>query len=309
MERESRVAIVLSHWQNYEITRDCLRSMSVLDYPTYSVVVVDDGSTNGSGKRLQEEFPQHHFILLPENKGLAAATNHGFKYALGTEADYLLWINNDVIFIKADFLSRMVAFLEEHPTVGATGPKILSPDGTHQKSYKRSFESLAVDMWGVGTIEKIIGDIFFKKNNEVIRPTAWLVGVSLLIRRRALEQAGLMDEDFPFGGEDADLLFRIAKHGWGIYYYPLTEIVHLGSMSHKETSSKYHRFYVESPLRFFYKNYSPAKAWILQYLLIGAFVWRGCIYWCLSLIKNSYRQKVKPAFEGARIAWSFRWPS
>ncbi len=302
MNSDPKVFIVIAHWKNYDITHACLESLSTIIYSNYHIVVVDDGSPNDSGMRLKEAFPNVHFILLPKNSGLAHATNCGMQYAMENDADYVLWINNDVLFIKPDFFTVLMRVFEEMPRVGIVGPKILSPDGSLQNSTNSSFSSLFTDMWGIGKLRLSISK-FSSMNNT--RQVAWLVGMALFFKAELLREIGFLDERFPFGGEDIDIAFRAQKKGWDIYYCPLTEIIHIGSASHADIKSKYHHFYIESPLLFAYKHYARLVAYVVHISIVLAFCWRGLIFSFFGIIWARYRLKARIAFEGMSIAMKF----
>jgi len=110
------VGIVVLTWQNYEDTVECLASLREVDYPNYDVVVVDNGSTDGSRERLVEEFDWCTFVLNEENWGFAAGNNPGIAVALSRGADHVLLLNNDTV-VEPDFLDPLVETAETHDDV------------------------------------------------------------------------------------------------------------------------------------------------------------------------------------------------
>lgn len=302
MRREPKVFIVIAHWKNYDVTHACLASLSKVVYPNVQVVVIDDGSPNDSGRRLKEAFPVVHFILLPKNGGLAHATNCGMQYAIENHADYILWTNNDVLFVQTDFLSSLVDFFQRTPRAGIIGPRIISPNGSLQNSTNMSFGSLFTDMWGFGKMRLLFSRFV---NRDKVRRVSWLVGMALFFRAELLREIGFLDEKFPFGGEDVDIAFRAGKAGWEIYYCPFTEIIHIGSASHTDIKSQYHRFYIESPLLFAHKHYAKPVAYAVQISVVAAFLWRGVVFGLLGVVRSGYRQKAIASLEGMRIAAKF----
>lgn len=105
------VGIVVLTWQNYEDTAACLRSLRDVEYPNYEVVVVDNGSTDGSRERLVTEFDWCTFVLNDSNRGFAAGNNPGIGVALSRGVDYVLLLNNDTV-VEPDFLGPLVETAE-----------------------------------------------------------------------------------------------------------------------------------------------------------------------------------------------------
>lgn len=114
------VGIVVLTWENYEDTAECLRSVRSVNYPNYHVVVVDNGSTDGSRERLADEFDWCTFVFNDENMGFARGNNPGIDRALSLGADYVLLLNNDTV-VPPDFLTPLVETAETHRDVAAVG--------------------------------------------------------------------------------------------------------------------------------------------------------------------------------------------
>ena len=101
--RQPKVSIIILTWNSYDVTRDCLLSLRKIDYPAFEVVLVDNGSVDGSGKKLAQDFPEVRVILNEKNLGFTGGNNVGMRDVLARGTDYLLLLNNDTI-VAPNFL-------------------------------------------------------------------------------------------------------------------------------------------------------------------------------------------------------------
>ncbi|MEY2923457.1 MAG: hypothetical protein RL108_2083, partial [Bacteroidota bacterium] len=117
------VAIILVNWNSYEFTNDCIASLKKVSYLNFRIVVVDNGSIDGSGKQLQQEQPDIIVLFSDDNKGFTGGNNIGLEYAIKNDFDYALMLNNDT-FVEPDFLDHLVQYLEQNPNTGVVQPRI-----------------------------------------------------------------------------------------------------------------------------------------------------------------------------------------
>src|SRR5262245_34230460 len=134
-----QLSIVIVNWNTCELLRNCLRSLKAdVESGLCEVIVVDNGSVDGSAAMVAEEFPSVRLVANPDNRGFTAATNQGYAVARGA---YVLMLNSDTELIDPTALRRSIDFMEANPDVGVLGCRIVYPDGSHQNSYFR-FPSL-----------------------------------------------------------------------------------------------------------------------------------------------------------------------
>src|SRR6267154_3812077 len=131
---EPRVSIVILNWNSYEVTLDCLTSLRKIDYRNFELVIVDNGSIDGSPAKLLESAPEIRLIQNKTNLGFAAGCNVGVRDALRRGTDYVLLLNNDTI-VAFDFLSQLVRVAESDDRIGAASPKILFFDRPDRLNY------------------------------------------------------------------------------------------------------------------------------------------------------------------------------
>lgn len=231
------LSIIIVNYNTKQLTLNCLQSVyqSITDY-SYEVTLIDNNSRDDSVEVIQQQFPQVHLIANSENTGFSRANNQGMKIAHGR---YILLLNSDTV-VQPDTFDIMLRFMDEHPAVGASGCKVVLPDGSLDKACKRGFPTPAATFYYVSQLTKLFprnprinayhrGDL----DEDQPSPIDCLVGAFMLVRREAIDQVGMLDETFFMYGEDIDWCYRIQQAGWINYYYPKTQIIH-----HKKASSR-----------------------------------------------------------------------
>lgn len=234
MKETSRVLILIVNWNNYSDTKECLESLTQLTTDNYQVMLVDNGSRDDSSQLLEEEFPEIRLVDLEENLGFAGGNNVGLEYALNEEFPFILLLNNDTIVKDGDFLSQLVQTLEKEHTVGAVGPAIEESDGITQLSI--------LPYPNIGnTIINSLG--LYHPNHNKRQYVDSIAGCCVLVRSEAIEQAGLLDENYFMYGEETEWFFRMRKKGWKILYHPVKSIIHKGASSSKKIDNQ--KIYIE----------------------------------------------------------------
>lgn len=218
-----KVTIVTLSWNRKVHTLEWLESVSRLDYPNCDVLVVDNGSTDGSPDAARKRFPDVSIIENAENLGYAVGFNVGMKHAFNDGADYVLIMNNDAV-IDTDALTPLVEAAEKEQTVGFTSGKVFHyfrPDEI--QTLGMTVHPLLVTGGQIGS-----GEIDHGQHDE---PAEREISddVFLLVRRAVFEQLGGFDEDFEFyGHENVDWCLRARKAGFKIMYVPEAKLWHKG---------------------------------------------------------------------------------
>jgi len=247
------LSIVILSWNTLNLTRNCLRSVfaNTKDIDC-EVIVVENGSSDGSPEMVEREFPQVKLIKNSENLGFTKGNNQGFKESGG---DYILFLNSDTIIpgsegtesllrdsvpVKSQ-LRKMVDKMKSDKSIGMLTPKLVYPDGKFQDEYYRKLPNLTQTFWiYLAPINKLTHKIKFLRRRYLsdIDPDkscyveAFNVpGAAPMISREAYEKIGGRDENIFYWMEDIDLFWSMKKAGYKMYYLADATIIHLGGMS------------------------------------------------------------------------------
>jgi GT2 family glycosyltransferase len=256
------MSVVLVCWNNKDYLEPCLESLYAGDLQsTFDVVVVDNGSTDGSQDMLQDKFPKVKIIQNDHNVGLARASNQGIE---ATNGKYVLLLNNDTI-VNGPSLGRMIHFLDDHPDAGAAGGRLLNPDGSFQAGYA-DFSTLTEEfLIATGLGDKLWNGYPSHMDVDNVKVVGWLSSACLLLRRSVLDRVGVLDERFFIYGDEADLQYRIRQAGWKVYYLPYSTTVHYGGRSMNRWRRR--NLVYRGKMLFYKKNYGSFKTWILRVML------------------------------------------
>lgn len=260
------ISIIIVNYNGLEYTRNAVRS--ILRYsPQSEIIVIDNGSTDGSPESLAREFPEIKLKVMTENRGFGYGNNRGVEQASGK---FLFFLNNDTYLVE-DTPSRLASVLQEDATVGICGPKLLNRDGTFQLSF--GLDPSIVNEWIVRRMHRRIKkrDAAYASELEMRyenKHVDWLTGASLMVRREAFEAVGGFDEAFFMYFEDADLCRRIRERGFAIRYLPSTSLIHLVGQSSERALSRTSGEYRKSQIHYYRKHLSVFSAGMLRLYLL-----------------------------------------
>jgi GT2 family glycosyltransferase len=242
------------NWNGWRDTVICLAALARTQYPNLSIIVVDNGSTDESVASLRAAFPEIPLIQTGANLGFAGGVNAGIRPALAQGAEFIWLLNNDAK-PHPEALSGLMTKALSDPRFGAVG------------SVLRYFDSPnTVQAWGGGRINRWIG---YSVHATAPREDCWfdyITAASLLLRRGALEDVGLLDERFFLYWEDSDLSFRLRNRGWKLGVAASSTVLHKENASSGGNRRKVDRLSTASGIRFLRKH-SP-----LGWLSVSLFV-------------------------------------
>lgn len=267
------MSIVLVCWNNKAYLDPCLKSLYEGGLKSsFDVVVVDNGSTDGSQQMLAEKYPQVKVIQNAGNVGLGKASNQGIEE---TNGRHVLLLNNDTL-VNAPALDVLVEYLDAHPRAGATAGRLLNPDGSFQSGFA-PFSTLLEEFLIVTRIGELLWTGYPSHGDaQEIKETGWMSSACLLVRRAALDQIGLLDEGYFIYGDEADLQYRLNKAGWKVVFLPNSSIVHFGGRSMDRWKRR--KMVYRGKMMFYKKNYGFVSAFFLRVLfflmsLVKLLVW------------------------------------
>lgn len=285
MTEKCKLSIVVLSFNTKDLLGDCLESLTkVRNEVNFEVVVVDNGSSDGTIEMVEEKFPSVFLIQNAANVGFAKGNNSARGKVHG---EYVLFLNSDTV-VPEGTLRETLDYLSQNSQVGALTCKIVLPTGNLDKDVRRSF----ITPW-VGLTHLILRlDRIFPESKFLAR--YWygylpedlehevdaLQGAFFLTRKKILDEIDWFDEDYFLDGEDIDLCWRIKEKGWKIVYYPKVSIIHhkgatkgkVGSVRKKEVSLKerirYRMAGVDSMEIFYRKRLWSRYPFILNTLVI-----------------------------------------
>jgi N-acetylglucosaminyl-diphospho-decaprenol L-rhamnosyltransferase len=265
------VAVVVVTYDALPWVERCLESVRGVQ-----AIVVDNGSTDGTVGLVRERFPEAR-VVESENRGLGAGWNVGIRE---TESRYVLILNADA-WLVGDALERLVAFADSRPRAAVVGPRLRYPDGRLQRSVR-----------GFPTLWRLATEYFFLRKlaprsralnafygggfeHDEVREAEFVMGACMLVRRSAIDEVGLLDEDFFLFSEETDWCYRFRQAGWEVVFFPGAECVHVGGASH---GGRLYRENLRGHLLFLWKHRGPDEAERARRLLLLALRVRSRVF-------------------------------
>jgi len=258
------LSIIIVNWNTKELLQSCLKSVfSVIKKIDFEVLVVDNGSWDGSPEMVRGNFPEAKLIQNSRNLGFARANNIAIKRASGR---YLSLVNSDTVLTEGA-AEGIVRFLDENPRAGAVAPQYINSDGTKQNSFD-NFPSLATELVNKSLLRAFFPGKYPSKNIDYDGPLSVesLIGAFFVLRAAAIEKVGRLDEGYFFFLEETDLCLRLKNAGWSIVHIPWIKIYHLQGKSKDRAPGKAWIEYYRSNYRFFRKNRAKASYIVLRVL-------------------------------------------
>ena len=220
------VSIIILTWNSERQVGACLASLSQgLSEFSSEVIVVDNGSQDQTCAVVRETRPDAQMLCNPENRGVAPARNQGIRLAQG---EYVVILDDDTV-VQPGALDVLIRYMEDRPKVGLCGPRLTDADGKLQLSCRR-FPTLIDKL--ARRLPSILGQEISRKaemadwDHRTIREVDYVIGACQVIRRRALQEVGLLDERIFYGPEDVDMCLRLQQAGWRVVYNPDAVVVH-----------------------------------------------------------------------------------
>jgi GT2 family glycosyltransferase len=233
------------------------------------IFVVDNGSQDGSGNEVKKAFSFVHLVENEKNLGFAKAVNQGLEKASGI---YILLLNPDAQ-VKDGAIERLISFMDVHSDAGVAGAQLLNSDGSRQSSIA-NFPSLATELLNKSLLRWLFPKVFPGKErdySEAIEVDS-VIGACMMVRRDAINQVGLLDEEYFLFLEETDWCLRFKKAGWKIYHVPQAEAYHFQGKSAEVEKEKAKIEYYRSRYHFFKKNKGNLQ-WVI--LLVGLLIRLG----------------------------------
>lgn len=255
------ISVIIVSFNTKKVLIGCLEMLEkFLDKGCCEVIVVDNNSSDGTVEALKADFGWVKVIENKENIGFGRANNQGAKAATGK---YLWILNGDTLLLDKGY-KIMVEFLEDHPEIGAIGPRLVLEDKKTEQE-------------GQYGKDPGFGNLLFRTMNQEIEvngagfgETDWVTGAALMIRRDLYEKIGGFNNQFMLYFEDTDLCRRVREHGYKVGWLSSVTVVHLGGRS--TTGWERKTYYYQSQEKYFGEYYGKMSVYLLKLLRLPIFI-------------------------------------
>lgn len=269
------------------------------------VFVVDNASADGSVEMVRQKFDWVKLIANADNGGFSKANNQAIQQAAG---EYVLLLNPDTV-VAEDTFEKCISFMDARPNAGALGVHMVDGKGNFLPESKRGLPTPSVAFYktfGFSALmpkSKTFGKyhLGFLPENET-NEVDILSGAYMFMRKKVLDEVGLLDETFFMYGEDIDLSYRIVKAGYKNYYYADTTIIHYKGESTKKGSLNYVKVFYNAMIIFARKHFSGNRSGMFSLFINMAIVFRGLLTLLAGLFASSYLFVVDALLSFAGIA-------
>ena len=260
------------------------------------VFVVDNNSVDDSVRMVREKFPEVILLVNAHNPGFAVANNQAIREASGR---YVLMLNPDYVVVETTF-RKCIDYMDAHPQAGGLGVRMIDGSGAFLPESKRSFTSPWVAFCKAFGLAKLfprsrvfnryhLGDLPEHEVHEV----DVLSGAFMFLRKKMLDEIGLLDETFFMYGEDIDLSYRIIQAGYKNVYFPATTIIHYKGESTKKGSLNYVRTFYQAMIIFARKHFRDRRARLFIGMMQVAIYFRAA----LTLMSNWWQKALWPLLD------------
>lgn len=269
-----KLSVVIVNYNVRAYLEQCLSTVfTALEGLEGEVFVVDNLSTDGSVEMVRQKFPQVKLIANQENVGFSRANNQAIRIAHG---EYVLLLNPDTV-VGEEVFQKVVAFMDAHPKAGGLGVKMIDGTGHFLPESKRDLPTPQVAFFKIIGLARLFprSRVFGRYHlghlpeNEAA-PIEILSGACMFLRKKTLDEVGLLDESFFMYGEDIDLSYRITLGGYENWYFPDARIIHYKGESTKKSSVNYVFVFYNAMAIFAQKHFTRRSAGIFPALINGS---------------------------------------
>lgn len=289
-----KLSIVIVNYNVKYFLEHCLHAVyKAIHGLETEVFVVDNNSVDGSVEMVLAKFPWVRLVANRDNVGFSKANNQAIKMSSG---EYVLLLNPDTV-VEEDTFHKIVEYMENHPEAGGLGVKMVDGKGNFLPESKRGLPTPGVAFYKIFGLSKLFprSHTFGKYHlgyldREKIHEVEILSGAFMLLRKKVLDQIGLLDETFFMYGEDIDLSYRIIQAGYKNIYFPETRIIHYKGESTKKSSVNYVVTFYNAMIIFARKHFSSKNASTLSFLINMAVYFRAF----LAIVNRIFKKALLP---------------
>ena len=295
------ISIIFVSWNCWAYLEDCLKTLlSQTSRCTTRIVVVDNGSTDGTPALLKARYPSVTVVENRENLGFAAANNQAMRIV---RSRYVLLLNPDTV-VKPGALDALVEFMDANPDAWVVGPMMMNADGTLQRTGVRFPNNWNIFSEALFLDRLVPSSRVFGRHKELYadpeaaRQVDYVQGACLMVRSKVTEDLGGMDEQFFMYFEETDWCYRMKMAGGQVWYCPSAKVIHFGGgeLAHYDERRLVH--YHRGLLLFYKKYYSMRKRVVLRFILFLRTCIRICVWAAIAISATSRRQAAASSLRG-----------
>lgn len=263
------LSIIIVNWNTCQLLTDCLKSIeATLQNLTFEVIVVDNGSVDGSQAMLGQQFPHVRLIQNQENVGFARANNQALAVCQG---QFAVLLNSDALLMD-NAVQAMLDLVKTEPRAGLVGAHLLNLDGTFQASHT-AFPTLWQEFLILSGLGRLLYGRWYPsrgpEEDKGPQVVDYVEGACILVRLEGFKEVGGLDEDYFMYAEEVDWCYAMQKKGWQVWYHPAAKVIHLGGGSSQNRRTQREGDLYRSRVRFFRKNYGDWAAQLLKFQIYG----------------------------------------
>jgi len=265
------LSIIIGNYNTEELLKKTLTSIyKNTKNINYEIIVIDDGSVDGSVEMIKRNFPKIKIKKNIKNLGYSKTYNIGTKLS---KSRYILHLNSDVFFTKDSSLDLIIKFMDKNPNIGIAGCKVIKHDGSLDLPCRRSLPTIKNVFFQTTGLYKI-----FPKNKSLnyyltylpdnkITKIECIMGAFMLIKKNLIKEIGYLDERFFIYSEDIDYCYRAIKAGWDVYYFPKIKVKHIHGGTTRQFKIKYLLNFHKGMFLYYNKHMARRNFFILNLLV------------------------------------------
>lgn len=296
-----KLSIIIVNYNVQYFLEQCIHSVKkAINNINAEIIIVDNNSVDGSVSMVKNKFPEINLVENKTNTGFSFANNQAIKISTG---EYVLLLNPDTL-VEEDTFSKVIDFMDTNSLAGGLGVYMIDGSGNFLPESKRGLPTPMVAFYKIFGLSALFPKSekfgqyhlgFLDKNK--IHEVDVLSGAFMLIRKKTLNEIGLLDEDFFMYGEDIDLSYRITKGGYKNYYFPDTRIIHYKGESTKKSSVNYVFVFYNAMIIFANKHFSSTNVKLFSFLINMAVYLRAAG----AILYRFFKRFTLPLLDGAVI--------
>lgn len=303
------ISFIIVNWNTRDLLRCCLNSIyRSADRLTHEIIVIDNGSLDGSAEMVAGEFPHVLLVHNDDNLGFARGANQGLRISSGR---YIFLLNSDVELMPST-LPALTQVMDKHPSAGIAGCAQQHIDGEQIIAFYDD-PTLLRELGRNLFLIDYIGFRLRRRQRLARRiapaPVDWVMGAALFVRRETLESVGLLDESVFMYGEEFDWCYRARQRGWQVFYVPEARVVHHENQSGVQQYNTRRYAAVTRSLFYFYdKHFGVMRRRILAAIhVVGSVIrlmgWAAA--WLVSRDRRQARAGLSEHWHVLRVAWEY----